>query len=356
MHLFWLILALFCNQAHATPPVAVPDLHQQVTDITGTLNQAQINALTQQTQQLAPAQVAILVVPTTGEETIEQYATRVFDKWKLGNKARSDGVLLLVAWQDRAVRIEVGYGLEGTLTDAQSGKIIRTAIIPAFRKNYLALGLQLGVSQIGKLLADSQPGQGKQSIINSDALTGMAPGTQAQGDSTPPALNAQPAPLKEPHQFRYTFPEETYPATRAPLVRQTPSPSHSDIRSEPLFQYAANLLILLPFFLFRRNPVLLRYLKRVVMIAVTVCLWLLTFSPEIISAQAIFFFLLTALALLYWRARKARRGGGNRSDASSSYSSDDSYSYSSDSSSSYSSDSFSGDGGSSGGGGASDRW
>lgn len=354
MHLIWLILTLFCSQASATP-VAVPELRQQVTDLSGTLNQAQIRVLTGQTRQLAPAQVAILVVPTTGEETIEQYATRVFDTWKLGDKTRNDGVLLLVAWQDRTVRIEVGYGLEGTLTDAQSGKIIRSAIIPAFRENHLALGLQRGVSQIGKLLADSQPEQGKAPVINSNAPSGMTPDAQAQADLTPPARNAQPAPLKEPHQFRYTFPEETPPATRAPLVRPTPLPSHDDIRSEPLFQYISNLLILLPFFLFRRNHVLLRYLKRVVAIAVIGCLWLLTFSPDIISAQAMFFFLLTALALLYWRARKARRGR-NRSAGSGSFGSDDSYSYSSDSSSSYSSDSFSGDGGSSGGGGASDRW
>ena len=84
----------------------------------------------------------MLVVETTGDETIEQYATRVFDSWKPGDKDRDDGVLLLVARQDHTVRIEIGYGLEGIITDAQSGKIIRNSIIPAFKKGDRAGGLQ----------------------------------------------------------------------------------------------------------------------------------------------------------------------------------------------------------------------
>lgn len=88
------------------------------------------------------------MVDTTGDETIEQYATRVFDSWKPGDKDRDDGVLLLVAWQDHIVRIEIGYGLEGIITDAQSGKIIRNSIIPAFKKGDLAGGLQKGISDI----------------------------------------------------------------------------------------------------------------------------------------------------------------------------------------------------------------
>lgn len=155
MRIVLLILTLLCGHV-AAADVAVPDLRQQVTDLTGTLSSTEISALTQQAQKLAPAQVAVLVVPTTGPDSIEQFATRVFDKWQLGDKQRSDGVLLLVAWQDRTVRIEVGYGLEGALTDVQSGQIIRTSIIPAFKQNRLAQGLQQGVEQIGKLLAGEQ--------------------------------------------------------------------------------------------------------------------------------------------------------------------------------------------------------
>ncbi len=348
MRLFWLLLAFFCSHVGATL-VAIPDLHQQVTDLSGTLSREQISTLTRQTRQLAPAQVAILVVPTTGEDTIEQYATRVFDKWKLGDKTRSDGVLLLVAWQDHTVRIEVGYGLEGTLTDAQSGKIIRTAIIPAFRQNNLALGLQRGITQIGQRLTHVQPAQGESPVTESNLLPHVMPDARA--------LNAQSAPSDEPHRFRYTLPEQENPAARPNQVQQTMLSSQGGIRSEPLFQYGTGLLVFLPFFLFRRNHVVLRFLKRVAAIAVICGVWYLVFPAELVSKSAIFFFIITTLALLYWRLRKMSRGH-DRSASSGSYGSDNGSSYDSDSGSSYSSDSdsFSGDGGSSGGGGASDRW
>ncbi len=105
-------------------------------DLTGTLTNSEVNTLTNQIKALTQnhAQLVVLVVDTTGDETIEQYATRVFDSWKPGDKDRDDGVLLLVARQDHTVRIEIGYGLEGIITDAQSGKIIRNSIIPAFKK------------------------------------------------------------------------------------------------------------------------------------------------------------------------------------------------------------------------------
>lgn len=96
----------------------------------------------------------MLVVETTGDETIEQYATRVFDSWKPGDKDRDDGILLLVAWQDHTVRIEIGYGLEGVITDAQSGQIIRNSIIPAFKNGDLAGGLQEGISDIESRLTE----------------------------------------------------------------------------------------------------------------------------------------------------------------------------------------------------------
>ena len=355
MRLFWLILALLCNHASATL-VAIPELRQQVTDLSGTLNPAQIRALTQQTQQLVPAQVAILVVPTTGEDTIEQYATRVFDKWKLGDKTRSDGVLLLVAWQDHTVRIEVGYGLEGTLTDAQSGKIIRTAILPAFRQNNLALGLQRGITHIGPLVSHTQPAQGEPSVTDSHLQPRVTPDAQAQTDSSRRALNTEPEPLIEQYRFRYTLHGQESSAARTTRAQQTTSTSHGSLRSEPLFQYGTGLLVFLPFFLFRRNHVVLRFLKRVATIAVICGVWLLIFPAEIVSNNAIFFFIITSLALLYWRLRKNRRH--YHSGSSSSYSSDGGSSYSSDSGSSYSrdSDSFSCDGGSSGGCGASDSW
>ncbi len=101
--------------------VAVPALKSRVTDLTGTLA---ANEAAQLEQKLAAfearkgSQIAVLIVPTTQPETIEQYSIRVAEAWKLGRKGIDDGALLLIAKQDRTVRIEVGYGLEGVLPDA----------------------------------------------------------------------------------------------------------------------------------------------------------------------------------------------------------------------------------------------
>ncbi|EJI9011575.1 TPM domain-containing protein [Escherichia albertii] len=155
MRIFIFLLAFFCSSAFATQ-TPVPELPKYVNDLTDTLTNSEVNALTRQIKILAQekqAQVVVLVVETTGDETIEQYATRVFDSWKPGDKNRDDGVLLLVAWQDHSVRIEIGYGLEGVITDAQSGQIIRKSIIPAFKNGDLAGGLQKGISDIESRLA-----------------------------------------------------------------------------------------------------------------------------------------------------------------------------------------------------------
>lgn len=98
------------------------------------------------------AEVGVLVIPSTGDDTIEQFATKVFDEWRLGDSKRNDGVLLLVAWQDRKVRIEVGYGLEGVITDALAGQIIRHEIIPKFKKGHLNDGIKSGLESIDSLI------------------------------------------------------------------------------------------------------------------------------------------------------------------------------------------------------------
>lgn len=157
MRIFIFLLAFFCPSAFATQ-IPVPELPVYVNDVTGTLTNSEINALAGQIKNLTQrnlAQMVVLVVDTTGDETIEQYATRVFDSWKPGDKDRDDGVLLLVAWQDHTVRIEIGYGLEGVITDAQSGQIIRNSIIPAFKNGDLAGGLQKGINDIESRLAEN---------------------------------------------------------------------------------------------------------------------------------------------------------------------------------------------------------
>ena len=93
-------------------------------------------------------QVVVLTVPTIGDESIEQYATRVFADWKLGRKGKDNGVLVIVAPKDRKMRIEVGYGLEGTLTDASSSRIIRNDMTPRFKSGDYDGGIDAGVSAI----------------------------------------------------------------------------------------------------------------------------------------------------------------------------------------------------------------
>ncbi|MEQ1438346.1 YgcG family protein [Fontimonas sp. SYSU GA230001] len=129
----------------AIPPVA------RVTDLTGTLTAAQQRELTQRLimfEQAKGSQLAVLIVPTTQPETVEQYALRVAEAWKLGRKGIDDGVLLLVAKDDRALRIEVGYGLEGALPDAIAKRIIAETITPSFRDGDFYGGIAAGVGQI----------------------------------------------------------------------------------------------------------------------------------------------------------------------------------------------------------------
>ncbi|MEO8308641.1 MAG: YgcG family protein [Pseudomonadota bacterium] len=129
----------------------VPKLEARVTDLTGTLTAAQQADLEQKLtafEQRKGSQVALLMVQTTQPETIEQYSLRVVDTWKLGREKPDDGVLLLVALQDRALRIEVGYGLEGALPDITAKRIIADTITPLFRQGEIYGGVNAGLQQI----------------------------------------------------------------------------------------------------------------------------------------------------------------------------------------------------------------
>ena len=153
------LLALV-SAANAQQPVPVPALQARVTDLAGLLQPAQVSGLEQQLSALEAekgAQLALLIVPTTGAETIEQYALRVAETWQLGRgqvegKAVDDGVLLLVAARDRKIRIEVGYGLEGAIPDAYAKRIIDGQITPAFRNGDYAGGLTAAVASLSALI------------------------------------------------------------------------------------------------------------------------------------------------------------------------------------------------------------
>ena len=134
----------------------VPQLNQRVTDLSATLTAQQAGQLEAKLAQLEAqkgSQIAVLLVRTTAGETIESYSLRVVEQNKIGRKGIDDGVLLLVATEDRAVRIEVGYGLEGALSDAKSAQIIRQIIIPRFREGRAFEAIQGGVEAIAAVVA-----------------------------------------------------------------------------------------------------------------------------------------------------------------------------------------------------------
>ena len=135
----------------AAAQVPVPPLTGRVTDQTTSFT-AEQKATLEQTLQTFEArkgsQLAVLIVPTTALETIEQYAVRVAERWKLGRKKVDDGAILVVAKNDRAVRIEVGYGLEGALNDAISKRIISESITPRFTQGDFYGGVSAGIDQI----------------------------------------------------------------------------------------------------------------------------------------------------------------------------------------------------------------
>ncbi|MDO9564127.1 MAG: YgcG family protein [Bradyrhizobium sp.] len=149
------VALLLCFSLAAAAEVAVPPLSGRVVDQTGTLSSGEVAALTQTLQDLETrkgSQIAVLIVPTTDQETIEQFSIRVAEAWKIGRKKIDDGALLVVAKNDRRLRIEVGYGLEGALTDATARRIIDEDITPRFKSGDFAGGISAGVDRIIRVI------------------------------------------------------------------------------------------------------------------------------------------------------------------------------------------------------------
>jgi uncharacterized protein len=159
-------LALFLLSAAfpAAAGIPVPRLSGPVVDEAGVLDGAWERRLSDLSRAARAQnggtgpQLQYLLVKTLDGEPVEDYSMRVAEAWKLGTKGKDDGVLVVVAVKDRKVRIEVGGGLEGGLTDAQSGRIIRTAIVPAFREGRYGEGLQAAGQQILGALGAMPPG------------------------------------------------------------------------------------------------------------------------------------------------------------------------------------------------------
>ena len=145
--------------AVAQDVVPVPKLTARVVDLTGTLSaneRAAIDAKLAAFEQAKGSQVAVLLVPSIGSETIEEFAGRVTDAWQLGRKGVDDGVLFVIAKQDRKLRIHNGRGVQGTLTDALSKRIISDIVTPRFRAGDFAGGIDEGVDAIMKAIEGEQ--------------------------------------------------------------------------------------------------------------------------------------------------------------------------------------------------------
>jgi uncharacterized protein len=157
MKILWarvfLLALLLSGAAHAE--VAVPPLTHRVTDLTSTLDAQQIQSLESRLAEFEAnkgAQLAVLIVPTTQPETIEQFGIRVVEAWKLGRKNVDDGALLLIAKDDHALRIEVGYGLEGVLNDATAHRIIDEIIVPRFKRGEFYAGIESGIAAMMQIV------------------------------------------------------------------------------------------------------------------------------------------------------------------------------------------------------------
>ncbi len=172
--LCWLLI--FATGSLRAELVPVPALQHRVTDLTQTLSPEQQSTLETKLadfEQQKGSQIAVLIVPTTAPEAIEQYSIRVVDAWKLGREKQDDGVLLLVAKDDRKMRIEVGYGLEGTIPDIYAKRIISEIMVPSFRQGDFYGGINHAVEQIIKLISGEQLPAPAQTLQNGDKLWDM---------------------------------------------------------------------------------------------------------------------------------------------------------------------------------------
>jgi uncharacterized protein len=147
-------------QAKSEDLAAIPALSARVTDRTNTLSASERQALEAKLadwEAKTGNQLVVLIVPTTKPEPIESYSIRVAEAWKIGRKGQDNGAIFIVAKDDHRMRIEVGYGLEGVLTDVTSHRILDETVAPLFKQNRFAEGINAGVDRIIAVVGSGQP-------------------------------------------------------------------------------------------------------------------------------------------------------------------------------------------------------
>ena len=174
-----LLAVFFCaflSDAYSYQTIDLPELDKRVTDLSGTLHGNESNHIDTKLKSLESSkgsQLVLLILPTTGDETIEQFGIRLAEKWKIGRQNIDDGVILIVAKDDRKVRIEVGYGLEGAIPDALAKRIIEEIIVPQFRSGDFYHGIDQGVDAIISLVNGEQLPMPQEDDIHPAESNGM---------------------------------------------------------------------------------------------------------------------------------------------------------------------------------------
>ena len=172
--MFFLVLSSALTLVSLVFALDVPPLTERVIDLAHVLPPNTVESLTARLkahEETTSNQVTVLVLPSLEEEPLESFSHRVATTWKLGQKGTDNGVLLLVAIKERKIRIEVGYGLEGALTDARSAQIIRNEIVPRFRAGDAPGGVAAGVDAILKTIEGTYRASDKTAPgLDSDAM------------------------------------------------------------------------------------------------------------------------------------------------------------------------------------------
>jgi uncharacterized protein len=181
----WLMLSLLLGATSSGAQnneglMPVPPLSGHVVDLSATLSSEQQRALEQRLTEFEArkgSQIAVLLIPGTQPEAIEQYAIRVAEQWKLGRKKIDDGAILVIAKNEHALRIEVGYGLEGALNDATAKRIIDDIIVPYFKNADYYGGINSGVDAMLQVIdGEALPApDNRGSGLNADGAKGMLP-------------------------------------------------------------------------------------------------------------------------------------------------------------------------------------